>query len=81
VDAGPQAYEAPDTIRRMLVATWALLGSLAPELRRLAEHPMDDRRRLDWDFIPKPDRAGVHDRERRHGTHLRTRLESSVPEE
>jgi uncharacterized protein DUF3500 len=55
----PEAYEAPDTIRRMLLATWALLGSLRPELRRLAEHPMEDPRRLDWDFIPKPDRAGV----------------------
>jgi hypothetical protein len=35
-------YEAPDTIRRMLVATWALLYGLTPEQRALAEFPMTD---------------------------------------
>lgn len=63
-DSTPQAggaatYEAPRTIGRMLVTTWSLLYSLGPELRAEAEFPMSDRRRLDWDFIPKPDRAGV----------------------
>lgn len=52
-------YEAPATARRMLVATWALLYSLGPALRTAAEFPMDAPQRLDWDFIPKPDRAGV----------------------
>jgi Protein of unknown function (DUF3500) len=54
-----EAYEAPETIKRMLLATWALLDNLTPDQRRLAEHAMDDPRRLDWDFIPKPDRAGM----------------------
>lgn len=54
-----EAFEAPDTIAKMLVATWALLYSLSPEQRRAAEFPMADPRRLDWDFIPKPDRIGV----------------------
>jgi hypothetical protein len=54
-----QLYEAPETIRRMLVSTWALLYSLTPEQRRQAEFPMTDPSRLDWDFIPKPDRVGV----------------------
>lgn len=58
-EAAAQVYEAPDTIRRMLTSTWALLYSLAPEQRRQAEFPMADPSRLDWDFIPKPDRKGV----------------------
>ncbi|MFF4507042.1 DUF3500 domain-containing protein [Streptomyces sp. NPDC001401] len=52
-------YEAPDTIKRMLFATWALLNSLTPEQRAIASYPMSDPRRLDWDFIPKPDRTGI----------------------
>lgn len=53
-------YEAPQTIKRMLFATWALLDSLRPDLKAQAFIPdMADPRRLDWDFIPKPDRAGV----------------------
>jgi hypothetical protein len=54
-----QTYEAPQTIRQMLVAAWALLYSLPPQLRATAQRPMDDPARLDWDFIPKPDRSGV----------------------
>jgi hypothetical protein len=54
-----EMYEAPDTIRRMLISTWALLYGLTPEQRRMAEFPMADPSRLDWDFIPKPDRKGV----------------------
>ena len=52
-------YEAPDTIRRMLVTTWALLYSMDSTKRRECEFPMDDPGRLDWDFIPKPDRQGI----------------------
>lgn len=53
-------YEAPQTIKRMLFTTWALLDSLDPVLRAQMHIPaMDDPRRVDWDFIPKPDRTGV----------------------
>lgn len=53
-------YEAPQTIKRMLFATWALLDTLSPDLRTRAHLPdMHDPRRVDWDFIPKPDRTGV----------------------
>lgn len=52
-------YEAPDTIKQMMFATWALLNSLEPAQRDRAIFGMDDPARLDWDFIPKPDRTGV----------------------
>jgi hypothetical protein len=53
-------YEAPGAIKRMLFSTWALLDSLPPDLRTRMHLPdMADPRRLDWDFIPKPDRTGV----------------------
>lgn len=53
-------YEAPNTIKRMMFSTWALLDSLSPDLRGLMHLPdMADPRRVDWDFIPKPDRTGV----------------------
>lgn len=53
-------YEAPQAIKRMLFATWALLDSLRPDLKAQALYPdMGDPRRVDWDFIPKPDRAGI----------------------
>ena len=56
----PLTYEAPQTIKRMLFATWALLDTLSPDLRAQAHLPdMGDPRRVDWDFIPKPDRTGV----------------------
>jgi hypothetical protein len=51
---GAEAFEAPQTIRRMLVTTWALLYSLDPAQRQHCQFPMDDPGRLDWDFIPKP---------------------------
>jgi hypothetical protein len=54
-----EMYEAPETIWRMLASAQSLLYSLTPELRRQAEFPMTDASRLDWDFIPKPDRTGV----------------------
>ncbi|TIC79297.1 DUF3500 domain-containing protein [Nocardioides sp. GY 10127] len=58
--SGGLTYQAPQTIRQMLFATWALLDSLDPALRAQAISPdMEDPRRVDWDFIPKPDRAGV----------------------
>lgn len=54
------SYEAPVTIKRMLFATWALLDSLTPDLKtRALIGDMTDARRLDWDFIPKPDRSGI----------------------
>ena len=43
----------------MLVTTWALLYSMSPQQRHQCEFPMDDPGRLDWDFIPKPDRQGI----------------------
>ena len=52
-------FEAPDAIRRMLVTTWALLYSMDSIQRRECEFPMADSGRLDWDFIPKPDRQGI----------------------
>jgi hypothetical protein len=52
-------YEAPKTISRMLFATWALLNSLDAGQRASALFDMADPSRLDWDFIPKPDRTGV----------------------
>ncbi|GAA3791021.1 DUF3500 domain-containing protein [Streptomyces phyllanthi] len=56
----PMNHEAPTTIKRMMFCTWALLDSLSPDLRAQMHIPaMDDPRRLDWDFIPKPDRTGV----------------------
>ena len=56
----PMTYEAPLTIKRMLFSTWALLDSLRPDLKAQAFIPdMADPRRVDWDFIPKPDRAGI----------------------
>jgi hypothetical protein len=54
-----EAFEAPATIMRMLATTWALLYSMNPEQRRQCEFPMDHPGRLDWDFIPKPDRQGI----------------------
>jgi hypothetical protein len=56
---GSPGYEAPRTISRMLFATWALLNSLEPAQRASAVFPMEDPKRLDWDFTPKPDRCGV----------------------
>jgi len=53
-------FEAPLTIKRMLFCTWALLDSLRPDLKAAALDPdMDAPGRVDWDFIPKPDRAGI----------------------
>jgi hypothetical protein len=54
-----EAFEAPETIRRMLITTWALLYSMDSTQRRECEFPMDHPGRLDWDFIPKPDRQGI----------------------
>jgi hypothetical protein len=52
-------YRAPETIHRMLLVTWALLSGLNADQRSRATFGMDDPGRLDWDFIPKPDRTGV----------------------
>ncbi len=53
------AFEAPDTIRSMLLAAWAFLSSLSPMQRSACEFAMDHPSRADWDFIPKPDRHGI----------------------
>jgi hypothetical protein len=55
----PSTFEAPETIGRMLVTTWALLYSMDSDQRRACEFPMTDPGRVDWDFIPKPDRQGI----------------------
>ena len=52
-------FEAPETIGRMLVTTWALLYSMDGDQRRACEFPMADPGRADWDFVPKPDRQGI----------------------
>ena len=52
-------FEAPQTIGRMLVTTWALLSSMDDDQRRACEFPMADPGRADWDFVPKPDRQGI----------------------
>ena len=67
-------FEAPETIRRMLVTTWAFLYSLDGAQRRECEFAMDDPGRLDWDFIPKPDRRGIP--LSRLGAHQRTLVHS-----
>ena len=53
------AFEAPSTIRAMLLATWTFLSSLSPSQRSMCDYPMDHPGRSDWDFIPKPDRHGI----------------------
>jgi hypothetical protein len=52
-------YRAPAAIRDMLFTTWSLLGSFTADQKSRALFPFDDPARLDWDFIPKPDRTGV----------------------
>ena len=54
-----EAYEAPETIARMLFTTWAFLYSLDDTQRQQCEFPLDHPGRMDWDFIPKPDRHGI----------------------
>jgi hypothetical protein len=53
------AYQAPGAIRDMLFTTWSLLNSFTADQRGRALFAFDDPRRVDWDFIPKPDRTGV----------------------
>lgn len=52
-------YQAPTAIRDMLFTTWSLLNSFTADQRERALFPFDDPRRVDWDFIPKPDRTGI----------------------
>ena len=52
-------YRAPGAIRDMLFATWSLLNGFSADQRARAHYPFDDPRRVDWDFIPKPDRTGI----------------------
>ncbi len=59
VPDGDSVFEVPSLIRRMLTNAGALLSSLSPDQQARATFAMDDPRRLDWDFVPKPDRNGV----------------------
>lgn len=59
LDAPAMTYEAPRAIQNMLFTTWSLLNSLTADQRSRALFPFDDPRRIDWDFIPKPDRTGI----------------------
>jgi hypothetical protein len=52
-------YEAPQTIIKMMLGAQVFLDSLRPDQRALAHFPLDDPERLDWDFIPKANRAGI----------------------
>jgi hypothetical protein len=56
---GESVFEAPITIRKMLTNAGALLSSLSAEQQTRITFAMDDPRRLDCDFVPKPDRNGV----------------------
>lgn len=56
---GAMTFRAPDAIRDMLFTTWSLLGSFTADQKSRAHNPFDDPRRIDWDFIPKPDRTGI----------------------
>jgi hypothetical protein len=52
-------YRAPQAIRDMLFTTWSLLNGFTTDQRSRALFAFDDPRRVDWDFIPKPDRTGI----------------------
>jgi hypothetical protein len=54
-----EAFEAPNTIRRMLIGAMVFLDSLRPDQRAIANYPMDHPGRTDWDPVPKPDRTGI----------------------
>lgn len=52
-------YRAPGAIQDMLFTTWSLLNGFSADQRARAHFEFDDPRRIDWDFIPKPDRTGI----------------------
>jgi hypothetical protein len=56
---GESVFEAPLTIRKMLTDAGAVLSSLSADQQTRITFAMDDPRRLDCDFVPKPDRNGV----------------------
>jgi hypothetical protein len=56
---GQSVFEAPITIRRMLLNAGAVLSSLSADQQTRITFSMDDPRRLDFDFVPKPDRNGI----------------------
>jgi len=58
-DLPVMTYQAPAAIRDMLFATWSLLNGFSADQRARAHFAFDDPRRIDWDFIPKPDRTGI----------------------
>ncbi len=58
--AAPDAsFAAPALARRLMSLSASLLGTMSPEQRGQAQFPMDHPSRLDWDFVPKPDRVGL----------------------
>jgi hypothetical protein len=57
--ASPMTYRAPQAIKNMLFTTWSLLNGFTADQRQRALFDFDDPRRIDWDFIPKPDRTGI----------------------
>jgi hypothetical protein len=59
VPEGVKVFQAPRTIRSMLSNAGALLSSLSADQQARIGFTLDDPRRLDWDFVPKPDRNGV----------------------
>ena len=54
-----ETYEAPETIRKMLFTAQQLLYTMTAVQRAACEYPMEHPARLDWDFVPKPDRTGL----------------------
>ncbi len=58
-DRPGMTYRAPTAIRDMLFTTWSLINGFTADQRSRALFPFDDPRRIDWDFIPKPDRTGI----------------------
>jgi hypothetical protein len=58
-DSNMTSHEDPQTIQKLLVGVIGLIDTFSAEQRDAALFAFDDPRRLDWDIIPKPDRAGV----------------------
>ncbi|WP_219928159.1 DUF3500 domain-containing protein, partial [Arthrobacter sp. HMWF013] len=54
-----RTHEDVETIQKLLVGMIGLIDTFSPDQRSEALYSFDDPRRLDWDIIPRPDRAGV----------------------
>jgi hypothetical protein len=64
----------------MLLGVQQLLYTMTPAQREVCQFPMDDPARLDWDFIPKPDRTGLQlgDMDRHQRTLMHVLLKSAL---